>query len=211
MNILIQAWSCDPYRGGEFAVSWGWIANLDRVLKQGDKIYVCSRGLREEDIVKEGLKHVELLKVKFPHIFYEIFRESSMTYILWQHYAYYAAKKLGITFDIIHVYSLSDFRKPGIWYKFKDAYTIYGPVGGGQYCPKALISYDDSSRWFREAVNEYCRYSPIFRYKIRRYSKCYACNYETAKLLPGAELLPDVPLNDKLKGLRVKWGDTKRL
>ena len=88
MNILIQAWSCSPNRGGEFAVSWGWITGLDQKLGNTDKIYVLSRGLEDDDIMHAGLKHVELLHVKFPYVFYKIFGESSITYILWQRYAY---------------------------------------------------------------------------------------------------------------------------
>ena len=204
MNILIQAWSCSPNRGGEFAVSWGWITGLDQKLGNTDKIYVLSRGLEDDDIMHAGLKHVELLHVKFPYVFYKIFGESSITYILWQRYAYQSARKKGIKFDIIHVCSLSDFRKPGIWYRFPDAYTIFGPVGGGQRCPHSLITYDESSHWIRGLVNNYCRYSPIFRCRIKCYSRCYACNYETAKYLPGAYVLPDVPLNNQLRELPIQ-------
>ena len=44
----------------------------------------------------------------------------------------------------------------------------------------------------------------MFKNKIKRYNKVYACNYETADYLPGSVVLPDVPLNDNMRGLQIK-------
>ena len=72
-------------------------------------------------------------------------------YLIWQYLAYRTVKKKNLRLDVIHCYSLSDFRFPGFWSNMKGAYTIFGPVGGGQRCPKALIRYDDKSHYLRDA------------------------------------------------------------
>lgn len=63
---------------------------------------------------------------------------------------------------------------------------------------------DDKSHYYRDLVNFYCKYSIVYNTKIRRYSKVYACNYETADYLPESIILPDVPLNDKMMKLDIK-------
>ena len=52
MNYLLQAYACSPYKGGEYAVSWGWVRHLDEILNDGDILYVASLTLRKEDVVK---------------------------------------------------------------------------------------------------------------------------------------------------------------
>ena len=37
MNILIQAYACSADKDGAFAVSWGWIRQLDQRLFERDK------------------------------------------------------------------------------------------------------------------------------------------------------------------------------
>lgn len=203
MNILLQVFSCDPQRGGEFAVSWGWIQKLNENLRDGDKIYVITRKGNIEKINQKNLKNVQIISVDYPQILNTIFKESGIMFMLWQYYAYKAAQRTKIKFDVIHVYSLSDFRRAGYWYRFDDSYTIFGPVGGYQMCSKSLEGYDDSQR-LRNWVNCYCRRSPIYKAKIKKYKKVYACNPETAEILPGAELLPDVPLNPIFKNLDIR-------
>lgn len=124
MKYLIQAYACSPYKGGEYAVSWGWIIHLDRQLQMQDEIYVVSLTLQQEDIIKYGLKHVKLVPIKglskynflnYNHLFYKI----------WQNKAYKTIKNMKIKIDVIHVYSLSDYRFIGKWCNIKSAYKIY--------------------------------------------------------------------------------------
>lgn len=132
MNILFQAYVCDPNRGGEFAISWGWLKRLNSLLNESDYIYVVSDSLTDEMVSSNGLKHVKVLPVLYPKWLYQLLRHTRIWYLLWQRYAFRAAVKSGVAFDIIHVYSLSDFRRIGIWYKMKNSFTILGPVGGAE-------------------------------------------------------------------------------
>lgn len=209
MNYLIQAYACSPDKGGEFAVSWGWIVNLDKAVSDNDKIYVISLTLKSKQVEKYKLKHVELLIIKDLDKI-EFLSRTPFYYIMWQKIAYKTVKQSGIHFDIIHVYSLSDFRQPGLWYKFKESYTIFGPVGGGQSCPKGLISYDDKSHIIRNLVNLSCKLNPIFHKKIKGYKKIYACNSETSKYLKNAEVLIDVPLNHQFYNMQIIRGSNQK-
>lgn len=203
MNILIQAWACSPDKGGEYGVSWGWISKLDKKVGKDDRIYVLSYTLKESQIQESNLKHVQLINVNRLNRI-KFLEGSLLYYTLWQIMSFETIKRTKIKFDIIHVYSLSDFRQPGYWYKFKDAITVFGPVGGGQDCPVSLRQYDDSSQYFRRFINLIYKINPIFLGVIRKYSKVYACNYETAKYLPNSEILIDVPLEDTLKNIRIE-------
>ena len=134
MNYLIQAYACSPYKGGEYAVSWGWITHLDRKIKDGDLIYVVSLTLTEKDIIDFGLKHVRLISISGMKK-WNFLNYNTLYYRIWQNKAYWTVKKREIRIDVCHVYSLSDFRQPGDWWKFKNCKTILGPVGGDRFAP----------------------------------------------------------------------------
>lgn len=96
--------------------------------------------MTEHEIEKSGLKHVELIPVDNLDKFMK-YSSKQYFYLIWQYLAYRTVKKKNLRLDVIHCYSLSDFRFPGFWSNMKGAYTIFGPVGGGQRCPKALIRW----------------------------------------------------------------------
>lgn len=198
MNILFQAYACLPDKGGEFAVSWGWLNRLDSMLNEDDCIYVISLTLEERHITNSSLKHVKLIHIEQLE---KIKWMRGAYYLGWQWLAYKTVKKMDVSFDIIHQYSLSDFRMPGFFYKIKGAYKIFGPVGGGQQCPKNLMDYDDKSHILRDIMNFSCKINPFYKHKISKYDKVYACNYETQKYIKGAEVLIDCPLNDRMRKL----------
>lgn len=206
MNYLIQAYACSPYKGGEYAVSWGWITHLDRKIKDGDLIYVVSLTLTEKDIIDFGLKHVRLISIsgmkKWSFLNY-----NALYYRIWQNKAYWTVKKREIRIDVCHVYSLSDFRQPGDWWKFKNCKTILGPVGGGQICPVELKEYDDKSGILRTIINLTQTHNPFFKSKISKFYKVYSCNRETESCLNTGKILPDVPLNNKFANLKIEKKD----
>lgn len=202
MNILIQAYACSADKGGEFAVSYGWIQQLDQRLCEQDKIYVCSLTLKEYEIAQSGFKHVELLPIDHLEKFMK-YSDKQYFYPLWQYLAYRTVKKRNIKLDVIHCYSLSDFRFPGYWSNIRNAYTILGPVGGGQRCPQALIGYDDRSHYLRDVVNWLCKVNPLYTRRMKKYDAKFVANYETKAYIRDANVLVDVPLDEKLQNLKV--------
>lgn len=206
MNILLQLRCCDPNQGSEFAISWGWLTEIHKRLSPNDHIYVATCSLTNDMLEKTGLKNVHILDIRqTSFLTRNILRKSqALCYAVWQRWAYQAACELEVKFDIIQLYSLSDFRHPGLWYKFKDAYTILGPVGGGQDCPKSLEEYDDKKQLLlRRLVNKACILNPAWRSAIHGYKKIYTSNEETARYMLDAQILLDVVLNKSFENLKI--------
>lgn len=203
MNYLLQAYACSPYKGGEYAVSWGWVRHLDERLNDGDILYVASLTLRKEDVVNYNLKHVVLLEIKGIKK-YGFLNYNSLFYRIWQCKAYKEIRKKNIKIDVIHIYSLSDYRQMGVCYKHKKSFKIFGPVGGGQVTPKSLKEYDTKQGWIREMINFYINHNPFYINRLNRFDKVYVCNYETKRNIPKSVILPDVPLNDRFSNLNIK-------
>ncbi len=195
MNILLSAYSINPYKGSEDAVGWNWVLTLSRRLPNST-IYIITKRFNENDtrrgIEEFGLKNVKLIVVDVPNVL-NWFKEKHSAfhhgyYILWQKVAYDWVKKSGIKFDIIHHITMGDFRIPGYMQNFKDAHTIFGPVGGGQCTPKALKCYEKSKavEKIREIINNNISLSAFYKKAIRKFDDVYAINNETEKLISKA-------------------------
>lgn len=197
MNYLISAYSINPYKGSEDAVGWNWLVQIHKHSdKYKDKIYVVTRAYNAEGtldgIKKYNMKNVELVLVdtyKFINDFrikYPFFHHAY--YMLWQSLAYKWAKNSKIKFDVIHHVTMGDFRITGKMYKFKDAYTIFGPVGGGQVTPDSLKCYESNKSYekFRQIINDATIYLPGYGRKIKKFNSVYTINDETAKIMEKA-------------------------
>lgn len=221
MNILLSAYSINPYKGSEDAVGWNWLLQLSKNFNDSnDKIYVITKKFNEKDTVRgikeSGMKNVELIIVDVPDCL-NWFREKHsmfhhMYYILWQNEAYKWAKKSGINFDIIHHVTMGNYRITGKMYKFKDSYTIFGPVGGGQTTPAPLKCYYETQKSYenyRELVNKIFMILPGYKRHLQKFDKIYTTNFETKeiidKLAPNkCEVIPDISVADNMKFLNIE-------
>lgn len=216
MNILLSSYSCNPYHGSEDGIGWHWTLQLSENFKDST-IYLVTKKANEADTkkgIKEfGLSNVKLIIVDLPYCL-NWYREHNsmfhhMYYIAWQKLAYSWAKKSKIKFDIIHHVTMGDFRIPGNMYKFKDAYTIFGPVGGGQAAPAALKEYEKSTfiATVRETINKSISKLSLYKKAINGFDKVYAINRETALYLPKSadcERLFELAIADELRNLDIK-------
>lgn len=225
MNILLSSYSINPYKGSEDAVGWNWLLQVAKHFnKPNDKIYVVTKKFNEKDTVKGikelGLNNVELIIVDVPN-YLNWFREKHsmfhhMYYMLWQNEAYRWAKKSKIKFDVVHHVTMGDFRITGKMYKFKDTYTIFGPVGGGQVTPDSLKCYESNKFYekFRQMINNATLIFPSYGKSINKFDKVYAVNEETAEIMKQSsgksiDLLTDVALTDNLKNLHIDKTDNE--
>lgn len=219
-NILLSSYSVNPYHGSEDGTGWNWTLQLAKHFNEfGDRIYLYTKSVNEADtrkgIEEHGLKNVELKIVDTPY-WLNWYREHNsafhhLYYIMWQWVAYVNAKKSKVDFDIIHHVTMGDFRIPGFMWKMKDAYKIFGPVGGGQSTPASLKDYENSKavEKFRETVNTACSVLPVYKKAIKNFDRVFAVNIETQKLIEKAlgracnrliELAPE----ERLKNLVIK-------
>lgn len=218
MNILLSAYSINPYKGSENAVGWNWVLTLSQKLPNST-IYILTRTYNEDDtrkgIEEFGLKNVKLIIVEVPKAL-DWFREKHSAfhhayYILWQKVAYNWAKSSGIKFDVIHHISMGNYRITGQMYKIKDAYTIFGPVGGGQTTAPALRSYYNSNKLyenFRNSVNKAFSKFNFYKKQINAFDKVYAVNDETKNAIETAahincEKLCDIAISKDMQNLDI--------
>lgn len=224
MNILLSAYSINPYKGSEDAVGWNWALTLSRKLPDST-IYILTRTYNEiatkKGIEEYGLQNVKLVIVEVPKAL-DWFREKHSAfhhayYILWQKVAYNWAKKSCIKFDIIHHVSMGNYRICGDMYKFKDAHTIFGPVGGGQTTPDSLRSYYSNQRnyeKFRDNVNKAFSKFNFYKKQINSFDDIYTVNDETKNAIEKAtgkkcKKLCDISINSNMQGLDIYHPDKK--
>lgn len=218
MNILISAYSINPYNGSEDGIGWNWVMQHEKNYKDGDRIILITKKFNEEDTRKGfeefSINNIELVIVDVPNYLnwfrekYSIFHH--MYYILWQHWAYKYVKNSGIKFDIIHHVTMNDYRITGELYKIKDAKKIWGPVGGAQVTPKALKIYEKNRIYasFREFINKTRTIDPFYRRKVKLFDLIYCINSETQEQISkiiGKKCphLPEMALKDKFRNLEI--------
>lgn len=218
MNILLSSYSCNPYHGSEDGIGWHWTETLSKSFKDST-IYLVTKRANEADtkkgIIEFGLNNVKLIIVDLPYCL-NWYREKNsafhhLYYIAWQNLAYKWAKKSKIKFDIIHHVTMGDFRITGKMYKFKNAHTIFGPVGGGQTAPNSLKCYEKSKTVasVRELINKSTSYLPSYKRRIKQFDEVYAINKETEKYLSqysNCQRLFELAIPNELKNLQIEKG-----
>lgn len=219
MNILLSSYSVNPYHGSEDGIGWHWTLELSKKFNApNDRIYLVTKKVNANDtkrgIEEFGLNNVELVVVDTPD-WLNWYKEHNsafhhMYYMMWQMVAYNWAKKSNIKFDVVHHVTMGDFRIPGKMYKFKNAYTVFGPVGGGQSTPIALKGYEKHPpiEKFREIINKSRAISPSYKRSLERFDKVYAINKETGDIISKAmgkpcERLFELALADEFKNLEI--------
>jgi len=145
LKVLISAYACNPYKGSEEGVGWGWV----RAISKHHNIYVITAAYHREDIEKAiSEKIIPSSQVKFffvPHKPWHYspvkgwkFIENSIlkpimnhAYRLWQSDAYKLAQKLHgqYHFDLVHQVTYVGFRFPGYLWKLNLPF-VWGPIGG---------------------------------------------------------------------------------
>jgi glycosyltransferase involved in cell wall biosynthesis len=165
LRILISAYYCSPYRGGEAAVGWRYAVGM---AKRHDVTVICGdlsengpiaqdleRYKREEGL-PPGLQihHIQAegltLKIHNAHslpglwfLFYEAFRR-------WQLEALELARRLHEEkpFDLVHHVNVIGFREPGYLWKMGIPF-FWGPVSGAPMVPTAFFGDFSSKERFR--------------------------------------------------------------
>lgn len=138
LSVLVIAYACNPYRGSEHGVGWGW---LGMIAENHEVCCIVSKD-DENDIEKfcrdnptSPYTQVEFVFVEhqwnrtinrvFPPYYLWQFRRQ------WQRDAFHAAKKLHERrrFALCHLVTYVGYRVPGEFYKL-DCPFVWGPIGG---------------------------------------------------------------------------------
>ena len=203
MNVLISAYYCSPYEGSEWSVGWNWVYQYCKHAKQEDHIWLITRPLFEKTMTK-AVHEYELDNVT---IWYPVLPDflagmqyhrllHHVYYGIWQKYAFQYVRRQGIRFDIIHHVSRVDWRYTGEFYRIRGAYTVFGPVGGGQEIPEALRPYQTQKtvELVRMAANRTRKWLPRYCRAVNTYDAVYAVNEETGERLNEIVRNKEIPI-----------------
>ena len=140
-KILVSAYACNPYKGSEEGVGWGWV---NAIAKYHD-LWVITGELHKKDIEKEIAKRPDLYKnicfhflprtrwLKLERLWPPAYL---WTYRLWQREAYELGVNLHeqVKFDLVHLITYVGFRVPGHLWKLNIPF-VWGPIGGLENTP----------------------------------------------------------------------------
>jgi glycosyltransferase involved in cell wall biosynthesis len=150
LNVLVQAYACNPYQGSEEGVGWGWV----RAISAHHDLHVLTAEYHREDIESRLADEPQLRdSVIFHYVPHRPWHyaptpgwkriENSIlkpimnfAYRLWQRDACRLAAELSRRehFDLVHVITYVGFRFPGGYWKLPLP-LVWGPIGGLENTP----------------------------------------------------------------------------
>ena len=155
LKVLAAAYACDPSRGSEMAVGWGWVTAIAR---NHDLWVICADWQREsiERFVSQDAE--KLANLRFVYVspkpwhyvdsvwFWRKCEGSILkplvhwSYKLWQRDAYRLARDLdaAVHFNLVHQLTFVGFRFPGHLWKLGIPF-VWGPIGGLENTPWRLL------------------------------------------------------------------------
>lgn len=228
MRILLSAYACEPHRGSEPGNGWNTAYYL---ALRGHVVHVLTR-IASKEIIQKELEQLSLPNLRFhfvdiPKIHKYFIRGQIgvyLHYLSWQHQAYKYARQLENDVDIIHHRTWSSLHGGSELWKLSKPF-LWGPIGGGQIAPDALLSFFEEEKLtekFRSFVtNHYSVFFPVAASAARNSEIIITANRETKDLLEksGAkqvllgldsslekEFIPlRCPMHNKSDKLKILW------
>jgi glycosyltransferase involved in cell wall biosynthesis len=155
LKVLVSAYACNPFKGSEEGVGWGWI----RAISEYHDLWVITADFHRGDIERALSQEPRLSgRVKFYFVRNRPWHfaptkgwasiEGSVlkpimnyAYGLWQRDAYKLALDLQrkVGFDLAHQLTYVGFRFPGHLWKL-DVPFVWGPIGGLENTPWRFLA-----------------------------------------------------------------------
>jgi glycosyltransferase involved in cell wall biosynthesis len=144
LNILLSAYSCEPYRGTEPGHGWNWALELARL---GHNVFVITRPV--------GRQNIETFLAQSPcptlHFIYVDSLHLSLRFgalrpiiecIWWQRQVLPVAKKLAaeVDLDIVHHVTWGSLHVGSHLWRLGKPF-VFGPIGGGQVAESGFGRY----------------------------------------------------------------------
>lgn len=143
MKILLSAYSCEPGQGSERGVGW----NVVKAVAQHHQVWVLTRPDEGKETIEAELTCNPEPNLHFVYFNLPIFGSMwkwgfglmQLHYYLWQIQAYFVARRLHqqIDFDVAHHVTFVKYSRPS-FLAFLPIPLLWGPVGGGEFAPKAF-------------------------------------------------------------------------
>ena len=154
LKVLISAYACNPYKGSEEGVGWGWVTAIARshdvcVLTAHYHREDIERALAEDSDLRSRARFVYVPSRPWhyrPTAGWKIIENSvlkpimNLSYAMWQKDAYKVGRALHeqTPFDLVHLVTYVGFRFPGRLWKL-DVPFVWGPIGGLENIPWRIL------------------------------------------------------------------------
>jgi len=186
MRLLLSAYACLPNSGSEPGNGWNWAVHL---AERGIDVTVLTRGENREEI-EAYLAERRLANLSFAYVTVKeqmIRPTTGLHYLLWQWRAVQVARQSHrrTAFQLVHHVTYTSIHVPTQLWRLGIP-TIFGPVGGGQTTPSAMLAYFGAakrSEVLRTAITRLLPFSPLHRYWLSRLSTVFAANRDTMALI----------------------------
>lgn len=190
MKILLSAYACEPNRGSEPGVGWNWLV---QIAERGHHVTVITRKNNKNVIENANYKNANI-----QYIYYDLPANIiwikkiigvHLYYLLWQIGIYFSIKKqLHILKpDIIHHITFVAIRKFS-FLCFLGIPFYYGPLGGGESCPDALLKglpfHYFLKEKLRKLLNSLVKWNPISTAMFNHSRKIFATTNESVAYFP---------------------------
>ncbi len=195
MNILLSAYACEPNKGSEPGVGWGWAIELAK----HHQVWVLTKGNNESAITKyiEENRDYKMVNLNFVYVdlpskytFWKKGRRGMrLFYALWQYKASNVAMKLHekIKFDLVQHVTFVSYTQPTYLYKLGIP-IVWGPVSGGENIPKQIkiemTLKENMIEITRKLSQKIAIFMPSIRKTMRVSSYIIAATEETKRMIP---------------------------
>jgi len=156
LRVLIVAYACEPGKGSEAEVGWGWLLQISKfaevfLITRKNNVPSVSDGLK-----KLGIGNVKVFGFDLPKVL-RFWKKGErgvyLYYFLWSFWVFIPAFRLSLKYDVDVVHHLTfvnNWIPPGVALIPKK--FIWGPIGTNPAIP--FKSCDKVSRWMKSFLRE---------------------------------------------------------
>jgi glycosyltransferase involved in cell wall biosynthesis len=155
LRVLAIAYACNPYRGSEFGVGWGWV----KAISENHDVTVITADFNASDIERYGRDRIagDKLNPRFvyvknrawhyrPHGLWLTIENSAAKPVMNLAYQGWLRSALTIAkceaaqspYDLVHLITYVGWRFPGKFYQLGIPF-VWGPIGGLMNMPSRLF------------------------------------------------------------------------
>jgi glycosyltransferase involved in cell wall biosynthesis len=191
LKVLASAYACEPEKGSEPAAGWNWVKQIARF----HEVWVITRANNrlsiDQALGKEPMPSVHWVYFDLPRwgrLWKHGQRGVHLYYYLWQYGAYLLAKRLHreTHFSLVNHVTFGQYWMPSFLALLPIPF-IWGPVGGGESCPKTFLkTFSMRGKVYerlRGSARQAAERDPFVRITAKRARLAFATTGETEKRL----------------------------
>lgn len=195
MNILLSAYACEPNKGSEPGVGWGWAIELAK----HHNVWVITRDNNEETITKYMDENPEYRNENLKFIYVGLSRKLTfwkkgrrgmrLFYMIWQCKAAKVAMEWHqkVHFDLVQHVTFVSYTQPTYMYRLGIP-MIWGPISGGENIPQHINIEMNAKEKLIEMVRKWSQVialiTPSIRIAMKQSKYIIVATDETKEKIP---------------------------